>query len=235
MGLLGYRLLARRPMLFLRLAGPWLLLGVLLGAFGPSRSEDFLRLVEWVAWAVVSVAWSRLVLLGTECPIGGRLGHRERRYVLATLPMLGAALLALTAVYIVPVAARAQLDGLVTSPWFLWFTAAVALLAYLIFAARFQLIFPAIAIDDRTVTFRSSLRLTRGNTVTIFLGSLIASLPQFLPSLTYWLPRHHSLGIALAAANGFDYVVSMTAAAVMSGFCAHLYARQFGTVASIFD
>jgi hypothetical protein len=67
------------------------------------------------------------------------------------------------------------------------------------------------------------------------MGSLVASALQFVPSLSYWLPPHQPLGIAFAAANGFDYLVSATAAVVMSSFCAQLYARQFGTVACIFE
>lgn len=235
LGLEGYRTLVRRPIPFVRLAGPWLVVSILLGAFGPGHLVQLFPLVGWCASAAVSVAWSRLMLLSVTCPVGGNLGRRERRYILTALPMVAMSVLVVTACYFVAEAAGAPFDDLVASPWFLWLTTALALLAYHISISRFVLIFPAIAVDNGNVGFRASLRLTRGSAVAIFMGILVVSVPAMIPSVAYWLPENELPGAALAVADGLDISFSLISAVVVATFSAQLYVRQFGTVASVFE
>ncbi len=117
----------------------------------------------------------------------------------------------------------------------LWSITAAGLLVFLFSAARFQLIFPAVAVDDREVTFRSSFSLTRGSGLAIFVGSLGASALHLIPTAASSLPEPPSAGLVLAVASGFDSLMSLFTAAVAAGFSALLYARQFDAVTAALE
>jgi hypothetical protein len=239
LALASYRMLADRPRSFLRLTGPWLLLGVL-GAVLDLPWTDFVSpAITWLAWAAISIAWYRLILLSAECPVGGRFGRQELRYVLVGLLMLAPALLAACVLLVVAAAAapfyRTTLDDLLSNPWFLWPVTEVGMLGYIALVTRYQLMFPAIALIDPAMTFRSSLRLTRRSALGIFVGSVVASVPVLVPSLIWWLPDNTPQSLALAVSNGLDYLATAVAAVVVAGFCAQLYRRQVGRFASVFE
>jgi hypothetical protein len=235
----GYRMFAGHLRQFLRLAGPWVLIEVIVTAVDPPWADVVSLGITWLAWAAISVAWCRLILVSAACPLGGRFGRRELRYLLVGLPMIVAAVSIICVLFILAGAVapfyRTTLDDLLSNSWFLWPIGEVGILGYLAFVTRFQLMFPAIALNDPAITFRSSLGLTRGSALGIFVGSVVASVPLLVPSLTWWLPDDTPQSLALAVSNGLDYLATAMAAVVVAGFCAQLYRRHRAGFASVFD
>lgn len=105
---------------------------------------------------------------------------REIRYILAGCIFI--AIIALPALVYGFVAgllgAVFHLDKLVFTPFFL-----ILLLAMLIICSRFYLVFPAIALDNREMTFKKSFQITKGNSNKIFWGQVLMIIPVFIALL----------------------------------------------------
>ena len=233
MALAGYRKLVGHPGCFLRLAGPWVVLGAAVAALDLASLWAAIAalLLPMLMWAVISVSWCRQVLLNDTCAYAGRLGRRELRYFAIGLLLLAPALFLVCGV---AVAAWALAPGdPLSSPWFQWSATEAVLLAYLAVASRLQLIFPAIAVGDSAVTLRSSVRLTRGAGLAIFLGSVIAAVPLLVPAFSWYLPDDAPQALASGISNGVDYLATTVSAVVMAGFSAQLYRRQVGGPAAV--
>ncbi len=83
----------------------------------------------------------------------------------------------------------------------------LGLLVMLVFCARFYLVFPAVALDNREVGFRKSFRITKGNTNKIFWGQMVIMLPVFAALLI--------LSVLFRAIGSDSYVVKMLFAFLM--------------------
>lgn len=131
-------------------------------------------LASMVALSALAVAWHRRILLAAPLPgPWPALDARIFRYLLHYLAigLIGsiAFLLAVGALGLLPGAATLALP--------------IALLAALLVTARFQLVLPATAIDERSVTFGRSWQLTDGNTFRLFAGLVLAIAPGWLALL----------------------------------------------------
>lgn len=127
-----------------------------------------------VALSALAVAWHRRLLLAEPVPgpwpsLDGRIIRYLVHYLAIGLIGSLAFLLAAGVLGLLPGAATLALP--------------VAVLAALLVTARFQLVLPATAIDERAVTFARSWRLTDGNTLRLFAGLVLAIAPGWLALL----------------------------------------------------
>jgi len=224
----------------LRLALPWLLFRLAVVPFGDLSWVSVRDVVHFMGWSVISVSWYRLILLSIPAPIAGHFEWREMRYIFANL----VALVPFHAISLLIVALStigAQDFGLrfvemLDDPRSTLILSEVASVAYLLVLARFQLLFPAIALDATRNAVRRSLKLTRGSSPAIFLWSVVAAAPGFIPSLSELFPdpfREPSLALALS--DSLDFVEGLLGEIVPVTFLALLYRRYTGNLASIFE
>jgi hypothetical protein len=174
----SYRLVAAHRYALLRLALPWLLFRLAVVPFGDLSWVSVRDVVHFMGWSVISVSWYRLILLSIPAPIAGHFEWREMRYIFANL----VALVPFHAISLLIVALStigAQDFGLrfvemLDDPRSTLILSEVASVAYLLVLARFQLLFPAIALDATRNAVRRSLKLTRGSSPAIFLWSVVS-------------------------------------------------------------
>ncbi|WP_342238552.1 hypothetical protein [Inquilinus sp. OTU3971] len=224
---------------FMRIALVWtgiaVLLLVALGILAPQAwdgpGESF---ITAVVGAGTAIGWHRFVLREERRAFSGP--NTLARYVLlafvAVLP--GAAILLIgtptVAVLLRGLGDRAGATVITT----------VIILLVAVGAAvtfRFSLILPAVAIGDRSMTFRRSWAATRGNVARIFVGGIVVQIPPWLGiGLLAWLLERWR-GAPRASGPGIgDYVFAIIAAllllllsalatALFAGFLSELYLR----------
>ncbi|MEA2780217.1 MAG: hypothetical protein QOK29_1761 [Rhodospirillaceae bacterium] len=178
----SYRSVFHRPTLFLRLGWCWLASAWLLGLaldllLADNRGRligQFLTVPLLIAFAV---AWHRITL-SREAPKelqASRFGSRELRYFAAMVIFMSLVfgVLVLGGLLYELLAGGAKLRDL---QWVIGILAPIGSL----FATRFVLVLPAIAIGDRTTSLVRSWRLTRGHTLPLFAGLCAACVPMML-------------------------------------------------------
>jgi hypothetical protein len=127
-----------------------------------------------VALSAIAVAWHRRVLLAE--PVPGPLPTLDARVLRYLLHYLAIGLIGAMA-FLLVIGVLGLLPGLAM------LALPVAVLAALLVTARLQLVLPATAIDERSVTFARSWRLTDGNTVRLLGGLVLAIAPGWLALL----------------------------------------------------
>lgn len=181
----GYGSVFHDPGLFFRVGWAWMAIAYAAQFAAGYFAIRFLgSIAQFLALTAFAVLWHRAILLN-ERPTGlihMRVGREEVRYFL-----LG---LLLTAVILAPAIAMQQwamayapdASGL---PAVLFALAMLAVLAtMLVVVARLTLVYPATAIGEFAQGFRWSWRLTRGNTLRILGGAVIATLPWTAVAMT---------------------------------------------------
>lgn len=129
-----------------------------------------------LASIAVSVAFSRHVILKTKYKLGGfSFGRREIKY-------LGYSMVLLLLIFVpsilamVLISAILNLIGITTMPM----VVTIIPLAAAVICARFFIILPAVAVDDREMTLRLAFELTKGNANKIFWGQALIMLPVII-------------------------------------------------------
>jgi hypothetical protein len=168
-------------------AGLWILL--VLALLWPATSIGMEPLVvgalllNWFGMFAVAVAWHRHVIRGDRLvPPMAPPQLRVLLYALwGYLLLLPGSLVCLPALALgsVLVVVLASLDIGELQIWIFMVPFLPAVVLYAIVTARLVLVLPAIAVNDRAMTFRRSWELTRGNTwqliaATLLLGLLLA-------------------------------------------------------------
>lgn len=126
-------------------------------------------------------------------------GKREIRYILAGFIFI--AIIAIPAFLYGVLTGFAgvfyQIDRLIFTQIFF-----IGLLVMLIICSRFYLVFPAVAVDNREVSFRKSFAITKGNTNKIFWGQMVIMVPIFVALLI--------LSVIYRAFGSDNYILKMT-------------------------
>ncbi|MGO1079877.1 hypothetical protein [Inquilinus sp. CA228] len=189
-----------------------------------------------VIGAGTAIGWHRFVLREERRAFSG--ANTLARYVLlavvAVLPGAAIVLIGIPAI-------AALLRGLDDRAGAAAITAVIILLAVVGAAVTFRLslILPAVAIGDRSMTFRRSWAATRGNVARIFVGCIVVQIPPWLGIglLTWLLERWQGLPTS-AEPDAGDYVFAVIAAvlllllsalatALFAGFLSELYLRLY--------
>jgi len=181
----AYGSLFEKPGLFARAGWAWMAVAYAAqfasGMFAVRFAGTILHFLALTAFAVV---WHRGILLG-ERPQGLvhlRFGREEVRYFLLGLLLTAAILAPAIGVQQWAVAAAPHASGL---PAMLIMAALLAVVAAtLIAVTRLTLVYPATAIGAFALGFRRSWQLTRGNTLRILGGAVLATLPWTVFSMT---------------------------------------------------
>lgn len=172
----------------IRIGGPWLLLAwavLLLGESGGFLAA-LANLAVTLGVAAIAVAWHRHILLGE--PLSQRMAPLDARvaryFALTVLIAVIMSILPLLALYLSGGGAPStnQAGGALIVMMAVVFACLYATL-------RIQLVFPAIAIGDATVSLARSWELTRGNGWRLVGGLLIVTMPvaMALLILAYFL------------------------------------------------
>lgn len=130
-----------------------------------------------LAWASFSVFWYRVIIL-RRYPGGFillRFWRREARFLFLSVTLLVVTLTPTAIVVIGVFLLRTQTGGLSAGPWVIILLAIT--LACSMVGARLSMVLPAAAIEDRSITFRRSWEITRGNTLPIWGGLILCILP----------------------------------------------------------
>lgn len=245
-------MLARHPLVFLKLAGLWSALQTAIpvaycvaGDIGAGRPIDIgagmaalgtfdnLRtymlltcLPAILGWLAISVGWMRFVLLWEEPRSWLPLPDGSARYFSRSLLL---DLMFVVALIPVAVAARYAFTAL-HEPWGLYAAVAVssagALIAFCVYV-RAWLVFPAIA-ARATMRFSESVRLTRGSTGYMILGALLAFAATVLLALSAFLAEAGEAlgvpaGISEVAGDLIGSVMTSVGTALIAGFMAVAY------------
>lgn len=187
-----------------------------------------------VVGAGIAIGWHRFVLREQRRALSGP-NTLARYVVLATVAVLPGAAIML----IGTPAVAALLRGLGERAGATVITATIILLvvAGSIVTSRLSLILPAVAIGDRSMTFRRSWAATRGNAIRIFIGSLMVEIPPWLGIglLTWLLERRPGLPSSVEPGAGdavfliigavLWLLLSALATALFAGFLSELYLR----------
>lgn len=180
----GYRLLFANLGDFLRIAWAWMAIAYVIGYAGGylavRTGEDYLAVLGAVAVtlcaAIVAVKWHRRVLLGASA-VGPALALARRDFIfigravlllLATIIPLS--ILLMLAVFAMFTDDEAMIVGMIVVSF-------VAFLLAMYVLARFCLILPAAAIDNRAFGWRESWRATAGVSLRLWGGSFVVAVP----------------------------------------------------------
>ncbi len=235
----SWRVIAEHKGALLRLALPWLLFRLVVVPFDVLSWVSVREVVHFMGWSVISVSWYRFVLLSIPAPIAGRFEWREMRYIITNLlALIPFHVITLLVVAVAAAPARNFRLSFIELLYDLRSSlvpSEVASVVYLLVLARFQLLFPAIALDEGASAISRSLKLTRGSTGAIFLWSLVAAAPGFIPSLSELFPDFRTPGLALVMSDSLDFVEGLFGEIVPVTFFALLYRRHTGNLASIFE
>lgn len=181
----AYGSLVENPGLFARAGWAWMAVAyaaqLASGLFAVRFAGTILHFLALTAFAVV---WHRGILLG-ERPQGLvhlRFGREELRYFLLGLLLTAAILAPAIAVQQWAVAAAPHARGL--SALLIMAALLAVIAATLIAVTRLTLVYPATAIGKFAFGFERSWRLTRGNTLRILGGAVLATLPWTAISMT---------------------------------------------------
>lgn len=226
---------------FIRIALAWT--GVTIGLFiiigilapqawdGPAGT-----LVGAVVGAGTAIGWHRFVLREERRALS-RFNTLARYVVLATIT----ALPGLAIVLIGTPAVATLLRGVNDRTGATAMTVTIILLVAAGFAVTFRLslILPAVAIGDRSMTFRRSWAATRGHAVRILIGCIAVQIPPWLGiGLLSWLfdRRRQAPHYRAAEIGAADYIFALAgglcwlllaalATALFAGFLSELYLR----------
>lgn len=234
----AYRYVWAERAVFLRLALPWLTLGLLLVATGPALGLHTLEtaflleaVLDMLGYAAVAVVWLRHLVLGEPWPgFGAPPSLPALQYLLWSL-ILG--LLAAIATILV------SLPGLVVPalrPPLLIVGALVGI------AIAVHLLFVPVgaALGDRP-TFAQSARLVRGNAIRIVAGFIMASMPLalaggmalFLLGLLSAEADPATAGAGLLFGDFTVRFVHYADASVATSFIAGVYSRLVQAASSV--
>ncbi len=216
--------------MLLRIGLVWLLLvlaaGLMTGIVtvvidAPKAFGDVLALaIVAIAMAATAVTWQRAVLLGLR-PAGWfslALDGRVCRYFAVGVGLMITFYIALFFARLILAAAGTggQAVGLAA--------AVIAIVGATWVFIRLVLKFPAIAIDDAAMTFDRSWRLTRGNTLRLWLGIVVCLAPMIVGL--------HVLGFVFASATALDARILQLTLGVMMIALAFLEAGILGAFLS---
>ncbi|HEX9568388.1 MAG TPA: hypothetical protein VF987_01800 [Rhodospirillales bacterium] len=181
----AYGSLVESPGLFARAGWAWMAVAYAAQfASGLFAVRYVGTIVHFLALTAFAVVWHRGILLG-ERPQGLvhlRVGREEVRYFLLGLLLTAAILAPAIAVQQWAVAVAPHASGLAAVAIMVALLAVVAV--SLIAVTRLTLVYPATAIGAFALGFGRSWRLTRGNTLRILGGAVLATLPWTVVSMT---------------------------------------------------
>jgi hypothetical protein len=185
-------------------------------------------IVHFLSLTAFAVVWHRGILLG-EHPRGLvylRFGREELRYFLLGLLLTAAILAPVIVVQQWAVATVPHARGL--SALLIMASLLVVVAATLIAVTRLTLIYPATAIGAFALGFRRSWRLTRGSTLRILGGAVLATLPWTIISMTLnTLVKELAADVGgLAAAVpvlAVEIIISFAQIAVCAAFLSYAY------------
>lgn len=191
-------------------------------------------LVMGAIGAGTAIGWHRFVLR-EERRAFSRPNTLARYVLLAAVAALPGAAIALVGTPAIAVLLR----GLGERTGATAMTAVIILLVVIGSAVtlRLSLILPAVAIGDRSMTFRRSWAATRGHTIAIFIGCITVQIPPLLGvGLLTWLSERRRGLPSSAGPDAGDYIfaiiagllwllLSALATALFAGFLSELYLR----------
>lgn len=226
---------------FLKVALTWTLITVILVVVlvalapeawdGPAGS-----LAMAVVGAGIAIGWHRFVLR-EERRAFSRPNTLARYVLLAAVAVLPGAAIVLMGTPAIATLLRGLGDRVGATVM----TAVIILLAVVGTAVTFRLslVLPAVAIGDRSMTFRRSWTATRGNVARIFVGCVAVLIPPWLGIglLTWLLERWQGLpssagpdagDVVLAVVGAVLWLLlSALATALFAGFLSELYLRLY--------
>lgn len=181
----AYGSLFENPGLFARAGWAWMAV-----AYAAQLASGLLAIryvgtiVHFLALTAFAVVWHRGILLG-ERPRGFvhlRFGREEVRYFLLGLLLTAAILAPSFAVWQWAVAVAPHASGLAAV--LIMAVVLAVVVTTLVAVTRLTLVYPATAIGAFALGFGRSWRLTRGNTLRILGGAVLATLPWTVVSMT---------------------------------------------------
>ena len=146
-------------------------------------SNKFFVMLEIVAGMADSVAFSRAIILKEKRQWKQiSLGLRELKYLgyslfILALLVLSALVAGMLTVLVFGVDMNAA--SMAMRPNALMFYFVIVIIAS-IYSSRFSLILPAVAVDDKELNLIKSFQITTGNSIKIFAGIILSTLPTML-------------------------------------------------------
>ena len=191
--------------------------------------SNLFLVVEIIASMAVSVAFSRTIILKEKKQWKQiSLGIRELKYLgysllilllLIVAGMLGSMLLPV----IFGVDLKSALTGMNSQALSFYF---IIITIASIYSARFSLILPAVAVNDETINFIKAFQITRGNSVKIFLGIILATLPTMLLlffASTFVNALQLNGSLALIIFSFLSVALSLMNAMLKACYLSHIY------------
>lgn len=146
-------------------------------------SNKFFVVLEIVAGMAVSVAFSRAIILKEKRSWKQiSLGLRELKYLgyslfIMALLIVSALVAGMLTVSIFGIDMKTSSMAMHPNALMFYF---VLVIVASIYSSRFSLILPAAAVDDKELNLLKSFQLTTGNSIKIFAGVILATLPVML-------------------------------------------------------
>lgn len=190
---------------------------------GTAENISFLALS--ISSIAVAIAYMRQIVLNEKADgvMHINFGKRELKYIwtgLLFVLIVAAIMFVVMSVFSVLATLLHINENLFSFMFFL------VLLFILALCSRLLLVFPAVALDDENMNFVKSFKITKGNTLKIFLGQIILMLPIliFLFILSYCFNLLESNNILIKVMFTLClFILSFIDAGLKATFFAHIY------------